>query len=425
VTTWLLAFITVVFLLEAFRRRDPLLFGIGWSVAVFYTLRSVILRSGWEPAEPPYLFGGETGGLYAQVDLILCLWLVCMLLIPMPQLDGTWRPMDAEPPPSGTTARRIRVMPIALVVVASSVWLVVSSGGFEAAQRLVRLGDGGGGGTGIFLAAPSVLLVVAIWQVRCDITQRAKPSAAAIVALAASFISFFLLGSRTPIIAGLLALAIGGIFRMRVRARYSARIVLLLLVTAIAVPQLAIGLRALRDEAITRGESGPAAGATVSKALNAIYYDGFALVVRDLGVLFSSQGPSLFLDGTLSVIPRALWPDKPDYKSVGKWLRLEYEPERINGWPTGAPGEWYLMLGLIGIPIGALLTVLAARAVLRIAASLDRDSGIELSALWSLVVFKGGMDTEFFARAIVWIGLPVAYILIMRVRGDMRLPVRR
>jgi hypothetical protein len=309
----------------------------------------------------------------------------------------------------------VPTFPLIVLTGATLLLLIAQRGGFGEVQRYVRLGDNGSGGTGIFLLAPSALLVIAVAQLRGYGTRVRNSS---VIGLGTSVLAFVVLGSRTPVIALVIALGFGALVRARAAKTFSPRVLLIPVALAIAVPLLATTLRAQRDaslgEHVTAGQTETGTVNQLSRSINANYYDALVLAVRDVGVTYPHRSVSLFVTDAQALVPHALWPDKPTFASSGKWLRRQYEPARINGWPVGAPGDWYLALGVYGILVGSVLTVGASHVLRRQTGRLARSAHVELAVCWGLLVLPGGLDEQFLDRLVVWVLAPLVYAAVAR-----------
>jgi hypothetical protein len=424
VTSSVLVVVTTLLLLEAVRRRDAVLLAVVVFIAEHFVFRSVILRAGLDTPYPAYLFEPDSAPLMKSVDWVLIAWLAVLLVLSLFRSRQRAHRSAAMAATEEHSHERLqsalRLGPIAGVTLLMLGLLIASHGGLAGTQRFVRLGNGGEGGTGMYLAAPSILMVLSVTSIAIDRERRKRGSAIAWGALALSWLAFLILGSRTPIIASIVALGGGVLLRMLGQRRISMRAIATLVLVAVAVPQLAIGLRHLRDDALVTSHSATTQSATISQSINANYYDALALVRRDKGVLYGARSPVAVLDAATAVVPRAVWPSKPQYTSVGKWLRKEYEPLRINGWPIGAPGDWYITLAYGGVVLGAVASFYAMRLVSRRSRRVTAGTGYEIGLLWGFVVLPGGIDTEIISRSIVWILLPAIYVAVVRLVGDAR-----
>lgn len=414
-TTVVLLAGTVVMLVMAVSYRYGVLLAVGVSVAVFYTLRSVVIEGDFDTPLPRSLFPSGRSELFDRVDLLVVLW-IGVLTSTAIVLRRDRHPKQL----SGRGQRRIRprLWPIFLLVVLSTILLISTHGGLAATQRFVRLGDSGQGGTGIFLAAPALLLVVSLLRLR-DSSPRSMDQVVSTVAMATAFLTFWVMGSRTPIIAAIAALILAALLRMTDRKKISLRIVAGVTFFAILLPAFAVELRTQRDDMLARSAAS-SQDVGFSQAINATYYDALGLAVRDSGRVLGELGPQVFLNQGLTIIPRAVWEDKPQILSVGKWLRRQYEPWVINGWPPGALGDWYLSLGLIGVVVGAVLSGVCVNYIERlteyIANATTRLARFDLAIFWGLVLLPAGIGSDFLPRLFMWCILPLLYIMISSKR---------
>jgi hypothetical protein len=409
-TTGLLIFASVLLALESWRRHDGILFALAVFLLSHFTLRSAILAAGLDVPYPPYLFVATPTGAFHEADLVVTGWILCIVVI-----SWLWRSDGATSVLTTVARRPIPTFPLIALTMASLLLLIAQHGGFGEVQRYVRLGDNGSGGTGIFLLAPSSLLVIALAQVR---GYGAAVRNSSYIGLGTSVVAFIVLGSRTPVIALVIALGFGSVVKARSGSRFSLRALAIPVLLAIAIPLIAVTLRSQRDASLNQhlsaNEVPTGTVSQVSRSINANYYDSLVLVARDVGVDYPHRPVSLFVTDVQALVPHTLWPDKPPFVSSGKWLRRQYEPARINGWPVGAPGDWYLALGAYGILIGSVLTVGASQVLRRQTARLSGSARVELAVCWGLLVLPGGVDEQFLDRLVVWVLAPLLYAALAR-----------
>ena len=149
----------------------------------------------------------------------------------------------------------------------------------------------------------------------------------------------------------------------------------------------------------------------VSLSLHLSQFDAFMLALRDAGSVFPFREGRDFINGLLSWVPRALYPDKETFH-VGGWFRRVYEPNVINGWPITTIGSWFVNFGLVGIAFGAAVSGL-------IVGVMDRAYRNPHLSIWNaavgssvaLLMLDGGIGTGFFQR-IVLLLIPLYLILI-------------
>lgn len=415
-TALLLVIATAAVLTAAVRFRHGVLLAIGVGLATHYTYRSVVLALGLDDPSPAYLFSSTDGDPFHRVDLMLLVWVFVLL--------GTIaifrrRRTDTASSPSSLVPI---LWPIAVGVIGTTTFLIASQGGLAATQRFVRLGNEGEGGTGIFVTAPAVLLVACIIRFRGS-GPGTEAKLISLLGMALGCATFWAFGSRTPIIALIASFILSALLTMFERRKASLRVIGIVAVIAIILPVLAVELSTQRRLALTEGQVSEET--SFSESINAIYYDAFTLAARDSGETIGELGPTLFFERSQSVVPRAVWSDKPEHLSVGKWLRREYEPTAVNGWPVGAPGDSYLALGIFGLMIGAVVSGVFADWLDRLGQRLGSIGGprtfFELSLFWGFMLLPGGVDGDILSRGIVWVALPLLYARIFAVRHHTKL----
>ncbi len=98
----------------------------------------------------------------------------------------------------------------------------------------------------------------------------------------------------------------------------------------------------------------------ISSGLNHQFYDSYILLVKGIeSDWFSPTGLHLGFDyllGILGVIPRFLWPEKPEMVDPGIWFSTQFIPDATYGWPVSVIGEWWLNFGVVGSFIGGTLS---------------------------------------------------------------------
>ena len=78
-------------------------------------------------------------------------------------------------------------------------------------------------------------------------------------------------------------------------------------------------------------------------------YDSFVLASCDAGRVFPLRHSADFENGIASAVPLASAVVETDGSGpIGQWFRQIYEPSTTNGWPVGAPGDWYIALDVWG-----------------------------------------------------------------------------
>ena len=214
------------------------------------------------------------------------------------------------------------------------------------------------------------------------------------------------------------------VFRTRTGTRRIRRRQLwagLAVVCVVAVAAI-VGLRVARDFT-SRGQlnttiANQSPVRQVSVASNATYYDAVVLAVRDWPRLHEYRGGEDFTNGLAGVVPRAIWPGKPDSIVPGAWFRQVYEPTVTNGWPMGSAGEWYLNFGLVGVVLGGVLSgVCLSFASRSLAHSQTNPMVFVTTVIIGLQVLEVGFNTQSVLRWVAWC-LPILLVSpFLRLRG--------
>lgn len=152
----------------------------------------------------------------------------------------------------------------------------------------------------------------------------------------------------------------------------------------------------------------------VSLSMHLSQYDGLVLAARDVGRLFDYRDGQDFINGLTAWVPRFIWRDKPKTHNVGLWFRQVYEPEKSNGWPISALGNWFVNGGVIFILLGSFLTAV-------VTVTTDRFSNKSVVYDYSILVFgvfvtAQGVNTGFVQDSILTFMPFVFFILLSKLR---------
>jgi hypothetical protein len=93
---------------------------------------------------------------------------------------------------------------------------------------------------------------------------------------------------------------------------------------------------------------------SLADGLNMDIFDKLTLAMRTWDQQDLRLGED-FLNGIVALLPRAVWPGKPDTLYVDIWFKNLFEASR-TGWPISPPGEWYINFGWPGFALGGLAT---------------------------------------------------------------------
>lgn len=182
-----------------------------------------------------------------------------------------------------------------------------------------------------------------------------------------------------------------------------------LVLATVMVVVAAGGLRVARDN-LMHGEvldvyADASMWRQLSLATNATYYDAAMLSFRDWPSEHDYRNGYDFVTGLVAFVPRVLWAGKPDSIAPGRWFRQVYQPDKVNGWPMGAAGLWYLNFGWLGLILGGLLSGLLLGALAK-AQRLRPDNGLNTAVAVMVGVFVVGIgwDSDTLLRLLIWVG---------------------
>lgn len=427
----------LIFILAARGPGDVVtLFLLG--VGLFYGFRPLMIVLGLDTPFPETLFfSGNTESAFTTTLLALSAYLIVLalgiLVITRSRIHG-WAPFFVSRDISIIRARRVTLI---LTVLASllSAYLVVQYGGVGALINAAKV-EKSLAGLYILRTIPAVGAVVAA-ATFLDARKRGAGRTAIIGLLCAVANAgyVFLWGSRS------LVVIIGAIIILGLQPRKPAwmqrgsgrpvaesgnlegetvttmpkarlnqrpRIVVRVIVTVLLVVAVAGGLRMARDT-LTHGEvqdvyASASIWRQMSLGTNSTYFDAAMLSFRDWPQPYEFRNGEDFVNGTLGVVPRFLWENKPEAIAPGQWFRQVYEPQKVNGWPMGAAALWYLNFGWPGLLVGGLITGLSLGLI---AAAQRRKPGngfnTSVAVVVGIYVLGLGWDSETIMRGILWL----------------------
>lgn len=200
--------------------------------------------------------------------------------------------------------------------------------------------------------------------------------------------------------------------RFRPRRLNPRRAITFSLAGAALAAVAALSLRIIRDRTL----GGMSATMTsdqplvrqVSLAMNSSYFEAFVLATRDFPERYPFWGLAPFVNGTAGMVPRLLWPGKPEGVAIGADFRQLYEPSTVNGWPLGGAGEWYVGFGFVGLAVGALLTGALIGVIGRRMAT---HGSLPYAAAFGLQVMELGVGGQTPLRWVGWI-LPASLLTV-------------
>jgi hypothetical protein len=358
-------------------RLDPVAL-FCYCFAFFYLLRDVVITLGFDGPYPDINFlSSQTPGLVSKASVVLAAFLVAFALayllpIPIGRAFVKLVPVAWTEPTARRQARLTVILTVAATVI--SIILLARYGSFGGVVRAGKVTKGLAGSyiLRIFPAVGAVVaasLLLTLWRERRE-TGTARRSLV-VLALGAAILNaayVMMWGSRT-VVAIVLIILIAGQWIVGTsaatpkesrQARHGrprvTRVVALVGLLIVAV----VGLRVVRDNILEGHASSATQGQSEIRKLsvdtNSTYFDATLLAVRDWPASQSYRGGEDFVAGFEGIVPRAVWPNKPQQVLVGQWFRQVYQPLARNGWPLGATGDWYLNFGLFGVLVGGLLS---------------------------------------------------------------------
>ena len=179
--------------------------------------------------------------------------------------------------------------------------------------------------------------------------------------LCASIFILFLMGERGGIVSAFLFLAVLHHFcvrRLSVAEFSTYGLVMALLLSGLGIARSSISSpgETTTERVLSKlGEKERWSPVDVLTGLNANATDHFMVIVQDFDTHNFTYGES-FYRGIVGVIPRSIWPEKPERITVGQWFTGRYFPGKPSGKPITALGDYYLNFGLVGVFIGMLLS---------------------------------------------------------------------
>jgi uncharacterized membrane protein YidH (DUF202 family) len=413
---------------------------------VLYVARALVVGFGVDELHPESVFADGAARVEAGVveaNLLLSLWLVMVTVGVYAAsawnrtVPGLVPVIEAHPSP-----RRYQRLAATLTLGATVVSLVLLAayGGFGGLVRASKV-DKELAGLFFVRVLPELAAAVAVAAFldvlrrrgvgRLGSRDRIRMWSAGGMALLNGF-WVFAWGSRDTLALVVLAMGAGWfVFGRRARRHPQrtnrGRLWVGLGLAGLVVLGVVVGTRVVRDLA-TSGDvnASIAEQSTVrqlSVASNAVQYDAFVLAVRDWPAAYEHRGTEDFVSGAAGVVPRRLWPGKPEHVAPGSWFRQVYEPWTRNGWPMGAAGEWYLGFGVGGIVVGGLCSgVLLGLCALALRRSARHPLAFVASLVIGLQVLVLGYHVQTPVRWAGWM-LPlfaVAAFLGARRRDSPR-----
>lgn len=383
-------------------------------VALFYGFRPFLFVLGLDGPYPGDLFfPAQMPELLVTTLLGLTLFLACATLgiAAAGHFGGRgWGPFFAR---HETDVRRALRVTFALTAVgtAVSVYLVARYGGIGGvivASKYDKVLEG------LFILR-SISAVAAIVSVTTFIDARRQGGwptwvrVLLLVCAVANALYVFMWGTRSVLVVVAATLVLGLQSRRRPNThRGRQRVWVRLLLAAALVLVAASGARMVRDT-LSHGEVQANYAASsmwrqASVGTNSVYFDATMLSFRDWPSEQRFRRGEDFRNGVVGLVPRRLWSGKPEAIPPGRWFRQVYEPRKLNGWPMGAGGLWYLNFGWPGLLLGGLfsgLVVGLVAAAQRRRPASGFNSGVAI--VTAVFVLPLGWDNQVLMKAVIWL----------------------
>ncbi len=399
----------------------------------FYLFRAGLISLSLDTPYPDYLFvGSNVSRLVLKQSLVITFFLglfAATFVMFQPAFSSLTRlvPVTADPPP---LRRQVHV--VVLLTAAGTLITVMLLARFGGPQEMIRAAKVDKELAGFFVLKifPAIGSLVAIGLV-LDLLQRPSREFAsktlllplALVCAVVGSAYVFLWGSRTTAAVSLLVLLMGrAVFRRGQKGRRRRTRLVRFVVVAAIVLGLAVWLRVSRDVYISGQVNRSIADARplrqLSVSTNSTSFDASLLALRDWPRNQPYRRGEDFYNGVVGMIPRPLWPGKPEAVVTGVWFRQVYEPDIRNGWPPGPIGEWYINFGYWGIAVGGILSGLLF-AVLTRAARRAAVHPFNFASITAVVILtaKLGFTAETPLR---WMATGVPLLVVASYLGGRR-----
>jgi oligosaccharide repeat unit polymerase len=165
------------------------------------------------------------------------------------------------------------------------------------------------------------------------------------------------------------------------------------------------------------GEDRSGIGRTMTKGLNIQTLDYFIVVLQDFDYHNFLWGEH-FINGAAGVVPRAIWPSKPENISPGQWFRSRYVPNGKAGRPFTVQGVYWVNFGTAGVFVGYFLAGILLRTVAEHIKRNRSTLGGGFAGLCSLFLLNSGIAPTFPVILVKWI-LPYM-IVVAFISGGLR-----
>lgn len=265
--------------------------------------------------------------------------------------------------PSIIRVARLNLLTLIVVTLSGvmSVYYIITLGGLGNYMTEARLGLFAG--TAYLQHLPELAVFIAALALYIAFRRR-RGFLIPALAFFFSLVFLFMMGERGGIISAFLFLAVlyhFGVRRLTVWNYLAFGLVLSLLLAGLGMARKEI---MKSDEGTTVstsrmleviGDDEQWSALSVLQHLNANATDHFMVIVQDFDITNYTYGDD-FYRGLIGVIPRAIWPDKPERITTGQWFTERYFPGKPSGRPITTVGIYYLNFGYVGVFLGMLIS---------------------------------------------------------------------
>lgn len=317
--------------------------------SIFFLFRSIVLYSGLDEVFPEAIYFGDISeNDYIDGALCYLIFSISLLFLSFffikPSNDKGNINIDID-----YIACRNAILPIFLISTIYFLYCLKVAGSFDRIVFVARIDKEVGFGflrpaisIGVMLSAMMVILRKSTLTLFMYFT----------------FIFYNIgMGDRSGMIYSFLLLISSELINQNGKVNYKR---LPLMITCIGlVFALSVIAKNYRTEAIG-GQASEGIIRSISSGLNLNVIDAYYMSISYLNNIYSYRmGEDIYL-GIIGVIPRILWPDKPQVIDTGTWFAQLFSNYKM-GTPISALGEWYINLSFIGAALCATSTFLLCK----------------------------------------------------------------
>lgn len=393
---------------------------------LFYGFRPLLMTLRLDTPFPDRYFNNTTSASLAALSLVwlsvflACFALGCYVMYERVQPKGSLFFARREP-----SLHRMLWVTLGLTAIATviSIGMITRYGGVGEFITAVKVEKSLAGL--YFLKVPAAVGSVVAVATYLQARKRRSPALRLVgyLALACAVIDafgVFIWGQRSTFVILGVMLLLGLTANNGARPR-PMKVAVSLLVAVVIVVGVSLGLRVARDTLIGGEVQDVVANANVWRRMsigtNSIYFDSSMLAFRDWPAVNDYRAGEDFARGAAGLVPRIVWPGKPETVVAGRWFRQVYQPNIVNGWPVGTPTLWWLNFGPLGVPIGGLVSGLWfgwMRRAQRNSAVTGLNTGIAMVS--AIYVFELGVGAEWPVAFLPWV-VPLWLITAVVTRG--------